>query len=338
MKTLPCSPTLRHQPVHDERRARHVAGVFQEPEEEKEDEDLRQEDDDAADAGDDAVHQQAAQVPLRQHRAADQVAEPALRPSSMTSIGRAAQVKIAWNITPSGGRKAKKPPDLVRHDRSIRSLQSPGSPPERRAVADALDPFIARLDRARMAVHVCGFQRAACRRTMSRLARRAVGDLLEVRRRWCASRALAPRSRHPRRAELVFHERSLKRVHTAEPAGCVTAGRRHRRGGNSVGGRWSRVQRIQSFAAAGDRRDDGDAQLAAPARRCRSPARRAEPRPPCSGRGSTGRPSSMTCEARYRFRHELLRPPPRHQLGRGRIHPSSTSRAISSSGERGLRL
>ena len=56
---------LRHQPIHDEGGARHVAGVLENPEEEEEDENLRQEDDDAADAGDDAVGEQAVQVAVR---------------------------------------------------------------------------------------------------------------------------------------------------------------------------------------------------------------------------------------------------------------------------------
>ena len=66
MNDFPCSPTLRHQPVHDERGARHVAGVLQDPEEEIEDENLREKDDDAAHAGDDAIGEQRAQIALGQ--------------------------------------------------------------------------------------------------------------------------------------------------------------------------------------------------------------------------------------------------------------------------------
>ncbi len=44
-----------HEPVHQEGGADHVAGAFEQQDEEEEDEDLRQEGDDRADAGDRAV-------------------------------------------------------------------------------------------------------------------------------------------------------------------------------------------------------------------------------------------------------------------------------------------
>ena len=49
---------LAHQAVHEEGRARHVAGVFQQADEEEKQQNLRQEDDDRADALDDAVDEQ----------------------------------------------------------------------------------------------------------------------------------------------------------------------------------------------------------------------------------------------------------------------------------------
>jgi len=57
---------LAHQPVHDERRARHVPGVLQQPEEEKQDQNLRQKDDHTAHARDDAVDHQIAKIALGQ--------------------------------------------------------------------------------------------------------------------------------------------------------------------------------------------------------------------------------------------------------------------------------
>ena len=66
---------LGHEPVHDEGGARHVAGVFENPEEEIEDEDLRQKDDHATDTGDDAVGEQSAQVALGRHMIADPFGE-----------------------------------------------------------------------------------------------------------------------------------------------------------------------------------------------------------------------------------------------------------------------
>ena len=58
MKDLPCRPNLRHGAVGDQRGARQVAGVFQDPDEQEQQQDLRQEDHDRADAAPDAVDQQ----------------------------------------------------------------------------------------------------------------------------------------------------------------------------------------------------------------------------------------------------------------------------------------
>ena len=57
-----------HQPVHQEGGADHVAGAFEQQDEEEQDQDLRQEDDDRADAGDGAVDDQRAQQPGRKRR------------------------------------------------------------------------------------------------------------------------------------------------------------------------------------------------------------------------------------------------------------------------------
>ena len=51
-----------HDAVPDEGEAGHVTGVFHEPDEEKEDHDLREEDDDACDTGDDAVGDEVVEV------------------------------------------------------------------------------------------------------------------------------------------------------------------------------------------------------------------------------------------------------------------------------------
>ena len=66
IKARPCRPGAAHDAVHQECRARHVAEVFQEQDEQEQDQDLRQEDDDAADARDDAVLQEALQQALGQ--------------------------------------------------------------------------------------------------------------------------------------------------------------------------------------------------------------------------------------------------------------------------------
>ena len=55
-----------HDAVHQEGRARHVAHVFQQQNEQEQDQDLRQEHDHAADAGDDAVLDEALQQAGRQ--------------------------------------------------------------------------------------------------------------------------------------------------------------------------------------------------------------------------------------------------------------------------------
>ena len=55
-----------HDAVHQERRARHVAEIFQQQDEQEDDDDLRQEHDDAADAGNHAVLQEALQQARRQ--------------------------------------------------------------------------------------------------------------------------------------------------------------------------------------------------------------------------------------------------------------------------------
>ena len=64
-----------HDLVHQERRARHVAQVFEQQDEQEQDQDLRQEHQHAADAGDDAVLDEALQQPFRQ-RVMRQHAEP----------------------------------------------------------------------------------------------------------------------------------------------------------------------------------------------------------------------------------------------------------------------
>ena len=64
-----------HDAVHQERRARHVAEVFQQQDEQEQDQDLRQEHQHAADAGDHAVLDEALQQAFRQ-RVVRQHAEP----------------------------------------------------------------------------------------------------------------------------------------------------------------------------------------------------------------------------------------------------------------------
>ena len=73
-EALAVQADLAHQAVHEERRARHVAGVFQQANEAEEQQNLRQEDDDRADAGDDALHEQVVQV-AGGHAVADPFAE-----------------------------------------------------------------------------------------------------------------------------------------------------------------------------------------------------------------------------------------------------------------------
>ena len=59
-------PGAAHDAVHQEGRARHVAEVFQQQDEQEQDEDLRQEHQNAADAGNHAVLKETLQQPGRQ--------------------------------------------------------------------------------------------------------------------------------------------------------------------------------------------------------------------------------------------------------------------------------
>ena len=77
-ETLAVQADLAHQPVHEKGGPGHVAGVLQKPDEEEQQQDLRQENHHGSHARDDAVHEQAVQVPGRQS-AADEVAEPVHR-------------------------------------------------------------------------------------------------------------------------------------------------------------------------------------------------------------------------------------------------------------------
>ena len=54
-------PGAAHDAVHQERRARHVAEIFQQQDEQEDDDDLRQEHDDAADSGNNAILQKTLQ-------------------------------------------------------------------------------------------------------------------------------------------------------------------------------------------------------------------------------------------------------------------------------------
>ena len=65
-----------HQAVHEKRGARHVAGVFEEADKEKEQQDLWEKYDDGAHTRDHTIHEQAVQVARRDH-SANRVAQPA---------------------------------------------------------------------------------------------------------------------------------------------------------------------------------------------------------------------------------------------------------------------
>ena len=142
-------PDARHQPVHDERGARHVAGVFQHPEEEKEDENLRQKNDHAADAGDDAIGDQTAQIAIRQFFT-DATRKDSLSPASIQSIGFCATQKMQKNISAITPRNATQPQTRWVSTASSRSEMESA---ESRRLRDApraqtvLNPVVARLDR-----------------------------------------------------------------------------------------------------------------------------------------------------------------------------------------------
>ena len=87
-----------HDAVHQERRARHVAEIFQQQDEQEEDDDLRQEHDHAADAGDHAVLQEALQQ-ARRAACRGPAAPSASKPADSSSISGCAQANTAWNIT-----------------------------------------------------------------------------------------------------------------------------------------------------------------------------------------------------------------------------------------------
>ena len=59
-------PDAVHQAIHDERRAGHVAGVFQQRQHEEQQADLRQEHQHAADAADQPVGDEAVEIARRQ--------------------------------------------------------------------------------------------------------------------------------------------------------------------------------------------------------------------------------------------------------------------------------
>ena len=75
-----------HQPVHQEGGADHVAGAFEQQDEEEQDQDLRQEGDDRADAGDRAVDDQRSQQARRQG-AVDACPTATRPPSSIQPTG-----------------------------------------------------------------------------------------------------------------------------------------------------------------------------------------------------------------------------------------------------------
>ena len=61
MKAVPDSPTRCEQPIHQQRSPRHVATVFEQGDKKEQNGDLRQEDEHAADAGDEAIDDEALQ-------------------------------------------------------------------------------------------------------------------------------------------------------------------------------------------------------------------------------------------------------------------------------------
>ena len=96
MKDFAVQPDPAHQTIHDERGARHVAGAFQQPDEEKQDQNLRQKNDHAAHAGDHAIGDQIAQIAWR-HRVLDPVGRARRRGRRSQFIGYSASVKMLRN-------------------------------------------------------------------------------------------------------------------------------------------------------------------------------------------------------------------------------------------------
>jgi hypothetical protein len=105
--------------IHQERDARHVARVLQQPDEEKQQQDLRQKNDDVADAADDAARHELAKQTLGTTDAT--APESALIRSSISEMAGSDQEKSAWNTISMSTRKIPKPPDGCKSTRSTRS-------------------------------------------------------------------------------------------------------------------------------------------------------------------------------------------------------------------------
>ena len=107
-----------HDAVHQERRARHVAEIFQQQDEQEDDDDLRQEHDDAADAGNHAVLKKTLQD-TRGQRVVNQLAERA---------------ECRRQATPSAAAPMRTPPGTSRTGSAPGSrAPPPGAAPRRRS-------------------------------------------------------------------------------------------------------------------------------------------------------------------------------------------------------------
>ena len=117
MKVRPDRPTPRHQPVHQEGGAGHVAGRFQHQDEEEQDQDLRQEHDHRADARRSRRRRSASAAGPSGSAARDRVAERRRCRLRAQSADGVAQANTAWNITNSSAARISGPATGCSSDR-----------------------------------------------------------------------------------------------------------------------------------------------------------------------------------------------------------------------------
>ncbi len=145
-----------HQLVHQEGGADHVAGRFQQEDEEEQDQDLRQEDDDRADAADHAVDDQRAKHAFGK-RCSSTACPSSAMPLSIQPTGTSLHANTAWNITNKIGGK-----DQRAGDRMEQHAVEPVRPAPDRAFAD--DRRLGDLARAALQVDEVGRDALGARR------------------------------------------------------------------------------------------------------------------------------------------------------------------------------
>src|SRR5690606_4270695 len=144
-EALPVQPDPAHVAVHDERRPRHVAAVFQDADGQEEDGDLRDEHHHAPHAGDDPVDDEAAQVARGEQRADQRPDGTDERLGTGGERRRAAEDGLEDQR--HYGQEDQRPADAVEGDGvyAIADLVAGGRIVDDVPRADAADPAVAQL-------------------------------------------------------------------------------------------------------------------------------------------------------------------------------------------------